>query len=57
MYKLKSDVPDFQMTDGPFALRKFVAGETYAEIPESEKSRFDEIPEPGAKKSRKEDKA
>ncbi len=42
-YKLKSNVPNIEIVDGPFAGRKFVAGEIYAEIPANEKAKFDEV--------------
>lgn len=43
MYKLKPNVPDFEVVDGPFAGRKYTAGETYKEVPENENHKFVEI--------------
>ena len=40
MYKLKPNVPDFEVVDGPFAGRKYKAGEIYQEIPVTEKDKF-----------------
>ncbi len=40
MYKLKPNVPDFEIVDGPFAGRKYKAGETYKEVPPGEKNKF-----------------
>lgn len=40
MYKLKPNVPDFEVVDGPFAGRKYKAGEVYPEVPENEKDKF-----------------
>lgn len=45
MHKLKPNQPDFECVDGLFAGRKFRAGQTYTEIPENEKHRFEKIPE------------
>lgn len=44
-YKLKVNVPDFEVVDGKFEGRKFKAGETYAEIPAEEKEKFEVIKE------------
>lgn len=46
MYTLKQNVPDFEVVDGPFAGRKYKAGETYKEVPENEKHKFMEIGDP-----------
>ena len=43
MFKLKSNVPDFDVVDGPFAGRKYEAQETYAEVPPEYQSKFEEI--------------
>lgn len=40
MYKLKPNVPDFEMVDGPFAGRKYKAGQSYNEVPLECDSRF-----------------
>ncbi len=42
-YKLKPNQPDFEVVDGPMAGRKFVAGQTYTEIPPQEKNKFEKI--------------
>ncbi len=42
MYRLKKNVADFTVVDGPFAGRTFRAGKTYAEIPPGEKHKFEE---------------
>ena len=44
-YKLKPNMPDFEVVDGPLAGRKFLAGQVYPEVPESEKNRFEVIPD------------
>ena len=41
MYKLKPNQPDFECVDGPFAGRKFKAGQMYLEIPQNESHKFD----------------
>ena len=46
-YRLKENVPDIEIVDGPFAGRIFKAGEIYTEIPPAEAARFDTI-EPSA---------
>ncbi len=46
MYKLKPNVPDFEVVDGPFAGRKYKAGETYNEVPKEEAHKFDNVPPP-----------
>lgn len=43
MFTLKKTEPDFEMVDGPFAGRKFRAGESYAEVPPAEKRRFEAV--------------
>ena len=43
MYRLKKGQEAFTPVEGPFAGRKFVAGQLYGEIPPGEKGRFDEI--------------
>lgn len=40
MHKLKPNVPDFEVVDGPFSGRKYKAGEAYNEVPENEKHKF-----------------
>ena len=40
MYELKPNVPDFEVVDGPFAGRKYKAGETYKEVPKEEAHKF-----------------
>lgn len=47
-YKLKANVADFEVVDGPFAGRKFVAGQIYAEIPAGEKAKFEPVKTDGA---------
>lgn len=42
-YRLKPNVENFEVVDGPFAQRKFISGEIYAEIPPNEAGKFDEI--------------
>lgn len=42
-YKLKANVENFEVVDGPFADRKFTAGEVYQEIPPQDAWRFEEI--------------
>ena len=44
-YKLKPNVPDIEIADGPFAGRKFVAGEIYKEIPTGEEKKFEPVPQ------------
>lgn len=41
MYKLKPNVPDFEVVDGPMAGRKYEEGRVYAEIPAEERHKFD----------------
>ena len=41
MYKLKPNQPDFECVDGPYAGRRFKAGQTYLEIPQNESHKFD----------------
>lgn len=43
-YRLKNNAADFEVVDGKFAGRKFVAGETYREIPPMEAEKFETIP-------------
>lgn len=43
-YRLRKNVADFEVVDGELAGRKFVAGETYLEIPRTEKEKFETIP-------------
>lgn len=43
MYKLKNNVPDFTVVDGPFEGRSYKAGETYSEIPPQEKHKFESV--------------
>lgn len=42
-YKLKPNQESFQSVDGPFDGRKFLSGQTYAEIPPEEAEKFEEI--------------
>ncbi len=42
-YKLKANVPDIEIVDGPFARRTFRAGTTYAEIPPELQDRFEAV--------------
>ncbi|MBP7528334.1 MAG: hypothetical protein KA801_10430 [Syntrophorhabdaceae bacterium] len=42
-FRLKQNVPDIEIVDGPFAGRTFKAGEVYAEIPPAELARFDMV--------------
>ena len=44
-YRLKQNVENFEVVDGPFAGRGYVSGETYAEIPSAEAARFEKIRE------------
>lgn len=46
MYRLKKNVADFTVVDGPFAGRTFRAGKVYAEIPPQEKHKFEEDRKP-----------
>ena len=43
MFRLRKNAPDFEVVDGPFTGRTFRAGETYAEIPPEEASRFEAV--------------
>jgi hypothetical protein len=43
MYKLKTNVPDFEVVDGKFAGRKYRHGQTYQEIPPEEVKKFDQV--------------
>ena len=43
MYKLKPTVPDFEVVDGPFAGRKYKAGDAYKAVPPEEAHKFTEI--------------
>lgn len=43
MYRLKSNVPDFEIVDGKFEGRKYRGGETYQEIPPEETNKFELI--------------
>lgn len=45
MYKLKPNVPDFEVVDGPFAGRKYKAGNVYQEVPKEEIAKFIPIEE------------
>ncbi len=49
MYRLKPNVENFQMIDGPFDGRQYQHGIQYQaeEIPESELHRFEQIPDGG----------
>lgn len=40
-YKLKANVENFEVVDGPFAGRNFVGGQIYEEIPPGEERRFE----------------
>jgi hypothetical protein len=42
-FRLKRNVPDIEVVDGPFARRKFSAGETYTEIPPELRDRFEAV--------------
>ena len=42
-YRLKENIPDFDVVDGPFAGRRYRRGEIYAEIPPTEEDRFEEV--------------
>ena len=42
-YRLKPNVENFEVVDGPFADRRYVSGEIYTEIPPGEESKFDAI--------------
>jgi hypothetical protein len=42
LYKLKPNQEPFVVCGGPFEGRKFLTGQTYAEIPPEEADRFDE---------------
>lgn len=47
MYKLKANFPDFEVMDGPYAGRKYRAGQVYTEIPADERHKFEpEFPSP-----------
>lgn len=41
MYRLKTNVADFEVVDGKFAGRKYTAGQIYHEIPAEESHKFD----------------
>ena len=41
MYKLKKNIADFDVVDGPFAGRKFRAGAAYAEVPPEHIDKFE----------------
>ena len=43
MYKLKATSAAFEVVDGPFAGRKYLHGQKYAEIPTQEKDRFEKV--------------
>lgn len=43
MYMLKKGVPPFEIVEGPMAGRRFVPGQSYAEIPDQEKDRFEKV--------------
>lgn len=47
-YRLKSG-PNFEMTDGPLAGRKFERGKTYGEVPANMADRFEIIEPPETK--------
>ena len=44
-YRLKENVENFTVTDGPLAGRKFEQGRLYDDIPPDEAHRFDGIPQ------------
>jgi len=46
MYRLKRNVPDITMVDGPFENKTFRAGEVYQEVPPAYGHYFEKIPEP-----------
>ena len=41
MYKLKKNMENFQVVDGPLAGRKYVRGKEYSEVPAEERHRFE----------------
>lgn len=43
MYKLKSNVPGFEIVDGPFAGRKFEPGVIYEDVPAPFRDRFEKV--------------
>ena len=45
-YKLKAGQESFTPVEGPFALKTFKPGQTYAEIPPEEAGRFTEVDAP-----------
>ena len=45
-YKLKANVENFEVVDGPLAGRKFRGGEVYQEVPPQDAGRFEEISTP-----------
>jgi len=49
-YKLKKNVENFDVVDGPFAGREYRRGKVYDEkdIPPGEKRKFEPVPEPKA---------
>ena len=53
MWRLKNGEESFQVVDGPFAGRRFGKGCEYEEIPEQERRRFERVPSPGKRSSRK----
>jgi hypothetical protein len=42
MYKLKPNVAEFEMVDGPFTGRKYRHGEQYREVPPQYEGKFTE---------------
>lgn len=45
MWRLKANVPDFTVVDGPFANRTYRAGERYDAVPVGEEWKFDRVQE------------
>lgn len=41
--KLKANVENFEVVDGPFAGRRFKRGKIYTTVPNNEKHKFEEV--------------
>lgn len=42
-YRMKADQPVIEVVDGPMAGRRFIPGQEYDDIPESEAARFERV--------------
>lgn len=56
-YRLKPTEENFQVVDGPFAGRRYVAGTVYGEVPPGEEARFVAVDhaQPETKKTKKQE--